>query len=191
MRNFCSSGLDGNWTRRLIKVAFYLREQHRLSGGRLGLGQLHFGQLVAGGYLLVVVGEQQLVDLLRKVNQRFVRVQDLQRASDGVGVRLALQVVIVLSEFLIFDFKFYCYEKLFINKTFKKAERTYSSSSDSETIETIINIKPFTNRLRSEIMKRFVNDKGQTLGFYEKKFHNEMEEIKSTVALFCYATWIL
>ncbi|RNA06991.1 hypothetical protein BpHYR1_020583, partial [Brachionus plicatilis] len=38
---------------------------------------------------------------------------------------------------------------------------------------------PFTNRLRSEIMKRFVNDKGQTLGFYEKKFHNEMEEIKS------------
>ncbi|RNA39654.1 hypothetical protein BpHYR1_027755 [Brachionus plicatilis] len=62
--------------------------------------------------------------------------------------------------------------------TKRKAERTYSSSSDSEAIETIINNKPFTNRLRSEIMKRFVNDKGQTLGFYEKKFHNEMEEIK-------------
>ncbi|RNA20512.1 hypothetical protein BpHYR1_034253 [Brachionus plicatilis] len=42
----------------------------------------------------------------------------------------------------------------------------------------LINNKPFTNRLRSEIMKRFVNDKGQTLGFYEKKFHNEMEKIK-------------
>ncbi|RNA35838.1 hypothetical protein BpHYR1_022678 [Brachionus plicatilis] len=26
-----------------------------------------------------------------------------------------------------------------------------------------VNNKPFTNRLRSEIMKRFVNDKGQTL----------------------------
>ncbi|RNA23042.1 hypothetical protein BpHYR1_014695 [Brachionus plicatilis] len=62
--------------------------------------------------------------------------------------------------------------------TKRKAERTYSSSSDSEAIETIINNKPFTNRLRSEIMKRFVNDKGQNLGFYEKKFHNEMEEIK-------------
>ncbi|RNA42539.1 hypothetical protein BpHYR1_000971 [Brachionus plicatilis] len=36
-----------------------------------------------------------------------------------------------------------------------KVERTY------------INNKPFTNRLRSEIIKRFVNDKGQTLGFVE------------------------
>ncbi|RMZ99056.1 hypothetical protein BpHYR1_048979 [Brachionus plicatilis] len=27
-------------------------------------------------------------------------------------------------------------------------------------------------------MKRFVNDKGQTLGFHEKKFHNEMKEKK-------------
>ncbi|RNA28896.1 hypothetical protein BpHYR1_019986 [Brachionus plicatilis] len=67
---------------------------------------------------------------------------------------------------------------LFSPGTKRKAERTYSSSSDSEAIETIINNKPFTNRLRSEIMKRFVNDKGQTLGFYEKKFHNDMEEIK-------------
>ncbi|RNA14439.1 hypothetical protein BpHYR1_021923 [Brachionus plicatilis] len=37
-------------------------------------------------------------------------------------------------------------------------------SSDNKAIETIINNKPFKNRLRSEIMKRFVNDKGQTLG---------------------------
>ncbi|RMZ99345.1 hypothetical protein BpHYR1_007009 [Brachionus plicatilis] len=44
---------------------------------------------------------------------------------------------------------------------------------------SLVNNKPFTNRLRSEIIKRFVNDKGQTLGFYEKKFHNEMEEIIS------------
>ncbi|RNA32612.1 hypothetical protein BpHYR1_008465 [Brachionus plicatilis] len=67
--------------------------------------------------------------------------------------------------------------------TKRKAERTYSSTSDSKAIETISILifnhnKPFTNRLRSEIMKRFLNDKGQTLGFYEKKFHNEMEEIK-------------
>ncbi|RNA44436.1 hypothetical protein BpHYR1_053691, partial [Brachionus plicatilis] len=54
-------------------------------------------------------------------------------------------------------------------------------NSENEAIKKLIigvNNKPFTNRLRSEIIKRFVNDKGQTLGFYEKKFHNEMEEIK-------------
>ncbi|RNA04700.1 hypothetical protein BpHYR1_005658 [Brachionus plicatilis] len=37
--------------------------------------------------------------------------------------------------------------------TKRKAERTYSSSSDSEAIETIINNKPFTNRLRKDLLK--------------------------------------
>ncbi|RNA14156.1 hypothetical protein BpHYR1_024106 [Brachionus plicatilis] len=46
--------------------------------------------------------------------------------------------------------------------TKRKAEKTNSSSSDGEAIETIINNKPVRNRLRSKIMKRFVNDKGQT-----------------------------
>ncbi|RNA02238.1 hypothetical protein BpHYR1_030304, partial [Brachionus plicatilis] len=52
--------------------------------------------------------------------------------------------------------------------TKRKAERTYCSSSDSEAIETIINNKPFTNRLRSEIMKRFVNDKEDLLKLVPK-----------------------
>ncbi|RNA12398.1 hypothetical protein BpHYR1_045560 [Brachionus plicatilis] len=71
---------------------------------------------------------------------------------------------------------------LFSPGTKRKAERTYSSSSDSEAIETIINNKPVTNRLRSEIMKRFVNDKGQTLGRFVEagakkfKFQRIMEK---------------
>ncbi|CAF1105441.1 unnamed protein product, partial [Brachionus calyciflorus] len=62
----------------------------------------------------------------------------------------------------------------------RKVETMKESSleANEEIEEILINNKPLTNHLRSEIKKKFGEDLGQTLGHYEQKYPKQMEQIK-------------